>query len=74
MFVIRQLQELAREKQNPLYVCLIYLIKAYDLVDRTLIWRVLGHVGVPHNIISAVRQFHDGIRACVRLDDRVNSG
>ena len=25
-------------------------------------------------MISAIRQFHDGIRACVRLDDRMCSG
>ena len=25
-------------------------------------------------MISVIRQFHDGMRACVRLDDRVCSG
>ena len=30
--------------------------------------------GVPHNMISVIRQFHDGMRASVRLDDRVSSG
>ena len=74
MFVIRQLQELARKKRSPLYVCLIDLTKAYDSVDRTLLWTVLARFGVPQNMISAIRQFHDGMRACVRLDDRVCSG
>ena len=37
MFVIRRLQELARKKQIPLYVCFIDLAKAYDSVDRTLL-------------------------------------
>ena len=35
MFVIRRLQELARKKQIPLFVCFIDLTKAYDSVDRT---------------------------------------
>ena len=35
MFVIRRLQELARKKRIPLYVCFIDLSKAYDSVDRT---------------------------------------
>ena len=30
--------------------------------------------GVPQNMISVIRQFHDGMRTCVRLDDRVYSG
>ena len=37
MFVIRRLQELARKKRIPLYVCFIDLTKAYDSVDRTLL-------------------------------------
>ena len=73
MFVIRRLQELARKKRIPLYVRFIGLTKAYDSVDRTLLWTVLARFGVPQNMISVIRQFHDGMRACVRLDDRVYS-
>ena len=73
MFVIRRLQELARKKRIPLYVCFIDLTKAYDSVDQTLLWTVLARFGVPQNIISVMRQFHDGTRACVWLDDRVCS-
>ena len=39
MFVVRRfrrLQELARKKRIPLYVCFIDVTKAYDSVDRTL--------------------------------------
>ena len=73
MFVIRRLQELARKKRIPLYVCFIDLTKAYDSVDRTLLWTVLARFGVPQNMISVIHQFHDDMRACVRLDDRVCS-
>ena len=69
MFVICRLQELARKKRIPLYVCFIDLTKAYDSVDGTLLWTVLARFGVPQIMISAIRQFHDGMRACVRLDD-----
>ena len=73
MCVIRRLQELARKNRIPLYVFFIGLTKAYDSVDRTLLWTVLARFGVPQNMISVIRQFHDGMRACVRLDDRVCS-
>ena len=74
MFVIRRLQELARKKRIPLYVDFIDLTKVYDSVDRTLLWTVLARFGVPQNMISVIRQFHDdGMRACVRLVDRVCS-
>ena len=73
MFVIRRLQELARKKRIPLYVCFIDLTKAYDSVDRSLLWTVVARFRVPQIMISVIRQFHDGMRACVRLDDRVCS-
>ena len=77
MFVIRRLQELARKKRIPkripLYVCFIDLTKASDSVARTLLWTVLASFGMPQNMISVIRQFHNGMRACVRLDDRVCS-
>ena len=72
MFAIRRLHNLA-QKRIPLYVCFINLTKEYDSVDRTLLWTVLARFGVPQNMISVIRQLHDGMRACVRLDDRVCS-
>ena len=47
MFVIRRLEELARKKRIPLYVCFIDLTNAYDSVDRTPLWTVLARFGVP---------------------------
>ena len=73
VFVIRRLQELVWKKRIPLYVCFIDLTKAYDSVDRTLLWTVLARFGVPQIMILVIRQFHDGMRACVRLDGRVCS-
>ena len=74
MFVFRRPQELARKKRIPLYVCFIDLTKAYNSVDRTLLWAVLARFGVPQKVISVIRQFHDGMRTYVRVDDRVYSG
>ena len=75
MFVIRRLQELAPKIRMPLYVCFIDLTKACDSVDRTrlVLWTVFARFCVPQNMISVIRQFHDGMRACVRLHARVCS-
>ena len=74
LLLIRRLQQLARKKLIPLYVCFIDPTKAHDFVDRTLLWTVLARFSVPQNMISVIRRFHGGMRACVRLDDRVCSG
>ena len=54
-------------------MCFIDLQKAYDTVDRTLLWQVVTRIGVPPHMIAVIRQFHDGMRACVRPDDGVCS-
>ena len=65
LFVIRRLQELARKKNIPLYVCFIDLTKAYDSVYRTLLWTVLARFGVPQRMVSVIRQFPECMRACM---------
>ena len=51
------------------YYMFIDLTKAYDSVDRTLLWDVLARYGVSSRMLAVIRQFHDGMQACVRLDD-----
>ena len=69
MFAVRRLQELGRKARVPLFLCFIDVQKAYDSVDRTLLGQVLARFGTPPQMIEVIRQFHDGMRACVRSDD-----
>ena len=50
-------------------MCFIDLQKAYDSVDRELLWVVLARFGVPEKMLTIIRQFHEGMRAHVRADD-----
>ncbi|MEP5351923.1 MAG: reverse transcriptase domain-containing protein, partial [Luteolibacter sp.] len=72
-FVVRRLQELGRQRKIPLYLCFIDLQKAYDSVDRELLWEVLTRFGVPTKMLRIIRNFHDGMRARVRTDDGEHS-
>ena len=72
MFAVRRVQELAR-KDTALFMCFIDLTKAYDSVDRTLLWTDLARFGIPPRMLTVIRQFYDGMRACVRLDDGESS-
>ena len=71
MFVVRRLQEVGRKAGVSLHMCFMDLQKAYDTVDRTLLWQVLTRIGVPPQMIAVIRQFHEGMRACVRPNDGV---
>ena len=54
-------------------MCFIDLQKAYDIVDRSLLWQVLTRIEVPPQMTAVIQQFHDGMRACVRPDGGVCS-
>ena len=69
MFAVRRLQKLERKARVPLFLCFIDLQKAYNSVDSTLLWQVLVRLATPPQMIEVIRQFHDGMRACVRSDD-----
>ena len=69
MFVVRRLQKLGRTSNISLEICFIDLAKAYDSVDRVLLWEILARFGVPPRMIKVNRMSHDGMRARVQLDD-----
>ena len=73
MFVVRRIQEIGWKAGVSLFMCFIDLQKAYDTVDRTLLWQVLTRIGVPPQMIAVIRKFHNGRRACVRPDGGVCS-
>ena len=57
LFTIRQLEEKVIEKNKMIMVC-VDLEKAYDRVDRELLWRVLESYGVNGALLRAVRTLH----------------
>ncbi|CAB1104154.1 unnamed protein product [Ectocarpus sp. CCAP 1310/34] len=69
LFAIQRLHELARKKSTAVFACFVDLTKAYDSVDRDLLWDVLGRFGVPPKMLAVIRHFHEGMRARVRTDD-----
>ena len=64
IFTARQLQE-----QNvDLYMTFVDLTKAFDTVSRDGLWKIMAKFGCPPRYIAMVRQFHDGMQACVQND------
>ncbi|CAB1120646.1 unnamed protein product [Ectocarpus sp. CCAP 1310/34] len=55
-------------------MCFVDLKKAYDSVDREMLWKVLAGAEIPAKLIKVIRQFHDGIQARVYMDEGELSG
>lgn len=65
IFTARQLQEKCREQHRNLCLAFIDLTKAFDTVNREMLWRVMEKFGCPNSFIAITRAFHDGMKASV---------
>ena len=63
--------EKAREHGESLYMLFVDLRKAYDLVPRQALWKVLEKYGVPAKILNVVKCFYEGMHAEVRVGSTV---
>jgi len=58
---LRIILEQSLEWQSPVYVNFIDFRKAFDMVDRSTIWRIMRHYGIPPKIVNIIRSFYDGM-------------
>ncbi|XP_061884956.1 uncharacterized protein LOC133635724 [Entelurus aequoreus] len=65
IFTTRQLQEKCREQHQDLYMAFVDLSKAFDTVNRDLLWAVLLRVGCPRKFVNILQSFHEGMMAQV---------
>jgi len=63
--VARLLQEKCREQHKSLYLVFIDLTKAFDTVNRPLLWSICSICGCPPHFLAVLREIHDGITAKV---------
>ncbi|VDP56998.1 unnamed protein product [Schistosoma margrebowiei] len=49
------------EWKSSLYINFIDYEKAFDSVDRTTLWKLLRHYGVPQKIVNIIQSSYDGL-------------
>ena len=63
IFSVRQIQEKCVEKNPNLYQCFIDLPKAFDTVNRAMLWKVLKKFGCPDKfVMKATVNFNGGVK------------
>ena len=65
VFVSRQHAGEESRASHDLYIAFIDLSKAFDSVNRELLWKYLCKFGVPPKFLSILQQLHDGMQARV---------
>ena len=73
VFSARQIQEKCREQHMDLFIVFIDLVKAFDSVDRTGLWKILAKLGCPTKIVNLIAAFHDGMEARVIDNGSISS-
>ncbi|VDP60549.1 unnamed protein product [Schistosoma mattheei] len=58
---LRIILEQPVEWNSSLYINFIGYEKAFDSVDRTTLWKLLRHYGVPQKIVNVIRNSCDGL-------------
>ena len=59
IFVVRQVQEECRKHHEDLYVAFIDLTKAFDTINRKLLWGLLGKLGVPPKFLNILKHLRN---------------
>ena len=67
IFVARQLQEKCREQRMDLCVAFIDLSKAFDTVNREMLWEIMRRAGCPTKFTNIVRAFYNQMTATVSV-------
>ena len=65
VFLARQLLEKTREQRQDIFIAFVDLAKAFDTVNRDMLWKVLEKIGCPPRFMAIIKDFHNGMSARV---------
>jgi len=70
IFVAGLPPEECREQSRDLYLAFIDPTKAFDTVNRDLLWQILRKFGCPPVFLTILQEFHNGMKAKVATGGR----
>ena len=54
-------------KGKRLYCCFVDYKRAFDTVDRTLLWTKLSYLGIRGKLLNVLRSFYNGTKTTIRI-------
>ena len=69
VFIIQTLVEQAKHDKRKLYCCFVDFKKAFDLVPRHTLWRILEQRGMKGKVLSSLKTMYAADTACVLTRD-----
>jgi Reverse transcriptase (RNA-dependent DNA polymerase) len=66
-FSLKLALQTLHEHNKEAYVLFVDLVKAYDSVNRELLWKVLKRFGVPNKMITVLQKLHKNIKYAMKV-------
>jgi hypothetical protein len=72
VFILKMVMEKHREFNKPLHMCFIDIQKAYDSVNRELLWKICRRYGFTEKIVKLLKLTYQNSRAQVRINNELS--
>jgi hypothetical protein len=73
IFTMKMIMEKRKEFNKPLFLCFIDITKAYDSVNRELLWRVCPNYGISEKLVNLLKMLYKNSKAKVRIDGELST-
>ena len=65
IFILRNIIEQVIEWNANLYVCFVDFEKAFDSIDRGILWEIMREYGIPSKLIKMVKAMYEQSKCAV---------
>ena len=66
-FGMKQMAQLLHEHQYEVHLIFVDLVKAYDTINRELLWKIMARYGVPNSLISVIQKLYRDVKIDLRI-------
>ena len=73
IYILRRIIEGFQNHQLPQCVTFINFKKAFDSIDRKVMFAMLQHYGIPENVVSAITVLYNNLKSVVMVDENVSA-
>lgn len=71
VFIVQHVLELAKSRRKTTYAAFIDFRKAYDSINRDLLWKALASMGVHGEFLHSLQQMYSNVGMRVRVDGQL---
>ena len=69
IFNLKMIMQKRSEYNKPLFMCFVDITKAYDSVNRNLLWKVCRKYGISKKLVTLLKLLYQNSRTRVRVEN-----